>query len=106
MIKASDISSQGWFPDLDRCICAGAVRVFRTKNEAQAAAREFCWTGKVQRLVRRFEVVWIVGAVNFQPSYAAGVKQDVLRVPLLCWDKNEFGTKFQPVAEFRRATSK
>lgn len=90
------IVSNEWYPDLDAAISTGDITSFPTKKAAAAAAKEFGWRDVV-KVARRFENVWIVGRVDFQPDDECGVVLDVLRVPLLVWVNREC-----PVVKFRK----
>ena len=85
------------FTNLETGIDSGFVRTFPNRAAALSVASEFGWAGRVVRIARRFEVVWIVGAMDFQPDTAGTLEWDVLRVPALHYENGE-----QPVLKCRR----
>lgn len=95
------IPSSGWFPDLDSAISEKDILSFPTKKSALEAARSFGWN-KVMQIERRFENVWIVGRVSFQPDIEVDIEFTVALVPLLRWEQKNNGTKFCPVIKFRK----
>jgi hypothetical protein len=98
-----DINIQEWFPNIDLAIGERLIPSFPTKKVAIEAARKFGWRANVVRIIRRFEKVWVVGRVDFQPSYEGGLRFEVLRVSLLRWDDAPCGSyKMCPVATFRK----
>jgi len=91
MIKSSE-----WFPDLDAAISSGDIKSFPSKKAALEYAKEYKWIRAV-RVERRFENVWIIGLLDFQPDDENGILFDVLRVPMLRWIDG-----VQPVVKFRK----
>lgn len=79
----------------------GVIPSFRTKAEALKAGRHFGWKTAV-RVEKRFETVWVVGKCDFQPESLYDLVWDVIRLPLLRWERNEFGIEFCPVVKIRR----
>jgi hypothetical protein len=96
------IKSKGWFPDLDKAISSGDIKAFGSSTQAQEAAIKYGWGKNVIKVERRFEYVYIVGTLDFQPDVEFGVETQPLRVPLLRYDKGEDGIKFQPVVKFKQ----
>jgi len=85
------------FNDLEAGIAAGFVKTFPDKKSALLRASEFGWGGRALRISRRFETVWIVGEISFQPDEVGPLVWDVLHIPALRYD----GAK-QPVLKCRR----
>jgi hypothetical protein len=102
MLNAND----DWFPKLDTAIGERAIHAFPNKKAAIEAATKFGWGSNVVRVGRRFERIWIVGRVDFQPEEVAGVTKDVLRVPMLRYETGQDGIERQPVVEFRKVRRK
>lgn len=96
-----DAISSKEFTDLELGICSGFVKTFPTKSKALGEASAFGWSGKVVRVARRFETVWIVGRIDFQPETAGSLEWDVLRIPALYYE-DKGGVKTQPVLKCRR----
>lgn len=97
----TEISSVGWFPNLDKAIGAGDVKAFPTKKAALSAAKTFGWRN-VLRVNRRFEKAYIIGKLDFQDDLEGDVEFVKLRVPALRWELNDANVKYQPVISFRR----
>jgi len=100
-----NIKPSEWFPNLDKAI-GDEIKVFPTKALANDAARPFGWTGRVIRISRKFEKVWAVGQIDFQPTIEGDVAIRVLRMPLLRWERRKDGVTHCPVVEFRQAYNK
>lgn len=73
---------------------------FRTRAEALAEGSLFGWRTAI-RLQRRFEQIWVVGKMDFQPDTVDGAVCDVFRLPLLRWE-TEHGKCFCPVLSVLR----
>lgn len=72
------------------------LKTFRTKKQALSYAKEFGWRHAF-KIQMRFEAVWIVGKKDFQPTIKAGISLDSYRIPMLRWDKNDYGITFCPI---------
>jgi len=91
-----------YFPDLGKFMEKEIIRRFCTKKEALATASQFGWAGKVLHIKRRFETIWVVGEVQFQPEYVlTGVSFYVAEFPLL-----KFVDGVQPVLKIRKGVKK
>lgn len=99
---ATTIKPQEWFPNIDNAIADGVIPAFGTQEMAIEAASKYGWGRKILRVDRRFERIYIVGVLDFQPRDIAGVTVDTLRVPLLRWETGYDGIKYNPVVEFRK----
>lgn len=107
MARADDIIPGEWWPNLESAIVEKDIPSFPTKSAAQAAAKAFGWEQyRVVRVIRRFEKIWIVATVDFQPSYEAGILFKTLRVSLLKWEKRPDGITHCPVVIFRKPEEK
>lgn len=95
-------TKETWEPNIDKAIESGPITAFKTKKEAVEKSREFGWLGKVVHIQRRFEKIWIVGDIDFQPSKELDLIFDQLRVPLLRYEKSQMGVDVQPVIKFRK----
>lgn len=93
------ITAAVW-PDIEQAVRAGELRTFRTKREAVSAGRAFSHPFALL-FIRRFERVWICAKQDFQPDMEGELLFDVVRAPLLRWDRKD-GHEFCPVAKFRR----
>lgn len=96
------INGNDWFPNLAAAIDSGDVKTFPTKDTALDAAMRYGWGKHVVRVEKRFERVWIVGTVDFQPDTEKDIEFQSLRIPLLRYDTGNDGIKYQPVVKFRR----
>jgi hypothetical protein len=100
MNRTLTLCPNDWSPNIETAI-AGGVRTYATKTRALSAGKAFGWRSAV-RIQRRFERVWVVGAVDFQPTTHQGESVECLRIPLLRWDRDERGIEFCPVLVLRR----
>ena len=96
------VEEKGWSPDLRSAIETGGVRTFGTQKQAIEASVIFGWGRRVFKVERRFERVWMVGVLDFQPEIQGDLQIQTLRVPLLRYDTGADGVKYQPVVTFRR----
>jgi len=101
MIITKINTKDSWFPSIDKAIESGCIRTFGTQRQAIEAATSVGWGKRAIKTERRFERVWIVGTIDFQPDETAGVVSDVLRVPLLKYVTGDDGVKYQPVITFK-----
>ena len=105
-MRATTISDKDWFPSLSSVVENGIIRRFLTQKMAIEASHKYGWGNRIIRVERRFERVWLVGAIDFQPEEIAGVTTDVLRLPLLHYETGEDGIQYQPVLALRRIRRK
>lgn len=58
-----DLKRDNWFPSLESAIFDMVIKTFRTKKHAMVYALTLGseWGGKVLKIKRRFETIWIVG---------------------------------------------
>jgi hypothetical protein len=96
------IHPEEWFPNLEKSITDGVIPAFGTQKTAIEAAVKYGWGRKILRVDRRFERIYIVGVLDFQPRDIAGITVDTLRVPLLRWETGHDGIKYNPVVEFNK----
>lgn len=101
-MQTINTTKEPWFPDIDRCISEGAIKSFGTQREAIEQAAKFGWGRKIIKVERRFERIYIVGVIDFQPDNENGIEFTSLRIPLLKYVTGEDGIKFQPVVKFRK----
>lgn len=73
---------------------------FATKAQAIVAGKKYGWSTAI-RLDDRFERLWVVGNVSFQPTYVAGIENIQYNFPLLRWDKKNC-VEFCPVIKAHR----
>ncbi|MBF0130989.1 MAG: hypothetical protein HQL75_00170 [Magnetococcales bacterium] len=86
---------EDWYPRLNGF--DGAPR-YSTRRDAEQAAKSMELSiSSVVRIIFLFEIVWMVGTVDSQPSEIAGVVQDVLRLPM-----SSFTGDKRNVATFRK----
>jgi len=101
----SVINTKEWFPNLDNCISDGTIQSFRTQKIAIEEAKKFGWGKNIIRIDRRFERIYIIGTIDHCSEVKAGIDHQVLRVPMLKYDTDTNGTKYQPVVKFTRPSS-
>lgn len=99
MIHNMELEAAIW-PEIEKAISARELRTFRTKREAITAGRSFSHPYAL-RFNRRFERVWICAKTDFQPDTVGDLVFDVVRAPLLRWERND-GYESCPVVKFRR----
>jgi len=96
------INDREWFPSLGNAIETGEIRAVGTKREALETAAQFGWGRRVLMVERRFERVYVVGTVDFQPQREGDLEFQTIRMPLLRWERGEDGIKYQPVVTLRK----
>jgi len=94
------LKSSDFFPTIENAILNSGVKVFKTKRAALAVGKQFCWHRAV-KVARRFETVWIVGAIDFQDTYENGIAFQTLKIPMLRYENQA-----QPILTLRRFKEK
>lgn len=78
----------------------GLIKTYRTKRDAQDAAKPFGWGKSVFRHQRRFEKVWLIGMGYIHTEYVGGELVKMYRFPSLTWAKRPSGITYQPCYDF------
>jgi hypothetical protein len=79
------LESRDFFPTIEDSILYAGVKTFRTKRDALSIGKQFGWNRAV-KVARRFETVWIIGAIDFQNSYENGIAFQTLKIPMLKYE--------------------
>lgn len=96
------VEYSGWFPNLDNAISSGDIKCFGTQRQAAETASQFGWERHIVKVQRRFERVYIIATLDFQPDKEGDIEFQSLRVPALKYVTGNDGIKYQPVIKFRR----
>ena len=96
-----DTTKKEWFPDLDSAIEYREIPSFLTSKMARETAMKYGWGNKIIKLERRFERIYIVGVIDFQPEIENDIQFEVMRVPMLKYETKN-GIQYQPVVKFRK----
>lgn len=95
-MSETTLKSSDFFPTIENSILNAVVKTFRTKRDAIVTGSQFGWRRAV-KVVRRFETVWIIGAIDFQNTEENGITFQCLRLPML-----KFEQVTQPILILRR----
>lgn len=95
-MSETTLKSSDFFPTIENSILNAGVKTFRTKQDAIVAGSQFGWRRAV-KVARRFENVWIIGAIDFQNTEENGIAFQCLRIPML-----KFEQATQPILILRR----
>lgn len=85
---------------VEYAIKEGLIKTYRTKKDAQDAARPFGWVGSVFRHQRRFERIWLIGKIYTHTEYVDKELVKMCRFPSLTWDRHPSNIEYQPCYDF------